>query len=271
MKRFFAFGCSLTRYAYATWADLAAANFDEYYNYAKGGGSNTLMMGRLIEADNYFDFNKDTDTVYVMLSGIGRYSYYTYDRGWITNGDLYSYLSKNNNKDMEFLVKNIYNDKGAIYQSWLAAHLMKKLLVSKGIPHKILYGINNSNYLVQNEFNDEESIRKVMDIESIVDIKTPFNDWFRCPENLRAGPVTPNYTDANTFDGHPSQLLHYKFLKNFLPEFDTEITNKLFTYVESIFDGRSQHKQETTYRNKFYKKFNRAFTHPLFGQEHELW
>lgn len=271
MKRLFAFGCSLTRYGYATWADLAGANFDEYYNYARSGGSNSLMMGRLVEADNYFNFNKNTDTVLIMFTGIGRHSYYLKDDGWIVKGDLYSYLSKNDDKTIEFFVKNMYSDKGAVYQSWLAIRTMKNLLVAKNIPHKILLGIGYDGYLKQNEYNDEESIRKVMDIRTMIDENTALNDWFSREENRNSGPNTPFYTESNISDGHPNQRMHYEFLKKFLPEYNTIKTKELFDHVETIFDGRTQHKQEQTYRNKFYREYNLAFKNPLFGQEQELW
>jgi hypothetical protein len=50
MSRFFAFGCSYTRYAYATWADYIGVNFDEYYNYGCGGHPTQKM---------HFDFIKE--------------------------------------------------------------------------------------------------------------------------------------------------------------------------------------------------------------------
>lgn len=271
MKRLFAFGCSLTRYGYATWADLAGANFNEYYNYGRSGGSNALMMGRLIEADNYFNFNKDTDTVLIMVTGIGRYSYYLPDDGWVTKGDMYSYVNNTKDKTIDFFLKNMHSDKGDVYNSWLSLKIMKNLLVSKNIPHKILLGISYNGYLDKNEYNDEESIKQILDIQTMIDENTSLNDWFARRENLFQGKNTVFYTESNISDGHPNQMMHYKFLKKFLPEYDTDKTKELFDYLESIFDGRTQHKQEETYRNKFYKQYNKAFTNPLFGMKQELW
>ena len=269
MKRLFIFGCSLSRYGYATWADLAGANFDEYYNYARSGGSNSLMMGRLIEADKRFNFNKDTDTVLIMFTGIGRHSYYLPESGWVAKGDMYSYVNNTRDKTFEFFLKNMHSDKGDVYNSWLSLTVMKNLLVAKNIPHKILLGINFNDYLKDSEYNDDESKQKVLDIQSMLDNTTPLNDWFSTKTDN--GPNTPFYTESNISDGHPNQRMHYEFLKEFLPEYDTHKTKELFDYVESIFDGRTQHKQELTYRNKFYREYNLAFSNPLFGQQHELW
>jgi hypothetical protein len=271
MKRLFVFGCSLTRYGYATWADLASANFDQYYNYARSGGSNSLMMGRLVEANNEFNFNEDTDTVLIMMTGIGRYSYYLKDAGWVAKGDMYSYIKNSKDEPIESFLKNMHSDKGDVYNSWISIKIIKDLLVTKNIPHKILLGISYNDYLMQNEYNDEESIRKVMDIQNMLDETTPLNDWFNKKENYGNEPNTPYYTESQKPDGHPNQRMHYEFLKKFLPEYDTDKTKELFNYVESIFDGRTQHKQEETYRNKFYKQYNKAFSNHLFGMEQESW
>lgn len=271
MKRLFVFGCSLSRYAYATWADLAGANFDEYYNFARAGGSNSLMMGRLVEADERFNFNKDTDTVLIMVTGIGRHSYYLPYEGWVAKGDLYSYVNNSKDKIMEFFLKNMHSDKNDVYNSWLSVKTMKQLLVAKNIPHKILLGINYSDYLNKNEYNDEDSIKKVLAIQSMLDITTPLHDWFANRTDDITGSNTPFYTESTISDGHPSQKMHYEFLKEFLPEYNTDKTKEMFDYVESIFDGRTQHKQEQTYRTKFYREYNKAFTNPLFGMGQELW
>jgi hypothetical protein len=271
MRRLFAFGCSLTRYGHATWADLAGANFDEYYNFGRSGGSNSLMMGRFIEANELFNFNKDTDTVLIMVTGIGRFSYYLPSDGWVAKGDMYSYVNNTNDKTIEFFLKNMHSDKNDVYNSWLSIKIMKNILVSKNIPHKILLGINYKDYLTKNEYNDEDSIQKVLDIGTMLDESTPLADWFTKRANISGEPNTPFYTESKISDGHPNQLMHYEFLKKFLPEYNTDKTKEMFDYVESIFDGRTQHKQEHAYREKFYREYNKAFANPLFGMEQELW
>ena len=63
MKRFFAFGCSYTSYSYATWADLIGIHFKEYYNYGRAGCSNAYIMNRVVEANEMYQFNPETDYV----------------------------------------------------------------------------------------------------------------------------------------------------------------------------------------------------------------
>ena len=72
-KRFFAFGCSFTEYRWATWADIVAYAYKdaEYYNFGKAGGSNQVILSRVMEADEQYHFNKD-DLVIVQWTGPNR-------------------------------------------------------------------------------------------------------------------------------------------------------------------------------------------------------
>ena len=67
-KRLFAFGCSYTLYSYPTWVDFIGINFEEHYNYGRSGASNTFIMNRIIEANDQFKFNPDTDLILIMLN-----------------------------------------------------------------------------------------------------------------------------------------------------------------------------------------------------------
>ena len=53
-KRFFAFGCSFTRYEWITWADIIAYHIKESYNYGRSGGGNSYIFYSLV---NYFNEN----------------------------------------------------------------------------------------------------------------------------------------------------------------------------------------------------------------------
>jgi len=81
-KRFFAFGCSFTRYTWTTWADIvAAANPDaEYYNLGEPGSGCNIMLSRIMQADQVYNFNEE-DLVIVQWSGINRESRFLKE-GW---------------------------------------------------------------------------------------------------------------------------------------------------------------------------------------------
>ena len=68
MSRFFAFGCSFTDYQWTTWADIVAAAYPgaEYFNLGRGGTSNQLILYRMMEADQLYNFNKE-DLIIVQI------------------------------------------------------------------------------------------------------------------------------------------------------------------------------------------------------------
>lgn len=255
----------MTRYAYATWADLISSNFDEYYNYGRPGSSNTLIMQRFIEANQKFNFNSD-DTVMVMFTGIGRYSYYTDEDSWVTNGDLHPYLSNNKHPTLESFMKNMWSENWAVNASWVAMQAIKNILELKSIPHRILIGVNNDRYLNENAFVNDESVKKASEIMNSGINKEPFDNWTSNNKPHYIKSATQYYTESKIPDGHPSQRMHYLFVKKFLPEYDTEKTRQTFEYVESIFEGTTQLKQDQKYKELFHRKYNKATQYPLFGQ-----
>ena len=72
-KRFFAFGCSFTRYMWPTWADLVATKFNKenYYNYGSPGSGNIYIHNCLMYADQFHKINKD-DLVIICWSSFNR-------------------------------------------------------------------------------------------------------------------------------------------------------------------------------------------------------
>jgi hypothetical protein len=273
--RCFAFGCSYTQYAYATWADYLGANFDEYYNYSRAGASNTFVMNRLVEANSVFQFDPATDYVVVMLTGFGRFSYLLTDHNnnstWVTEGDLYSYYAHTKDAAAGWLLKNIWNEKWAVYMSWVATKAIKDILASKKIPHKILMGIDNSHYMEETATKwghthvlQQETIDKVKEIYEIIDVSESYDQWMMPRYTTKDYPVWKDYGKSR-IDGHPSQRIHYEYFKEIFPEYATDKSLNVFNLVESIFRDESQDIQGNSYIDNFYKDFNKAMQFPLFG------
>ena len=75
-KRIFAFGCSMTRYRWPTWADIYASDkTTEFYNYAMSAGGNEFIANQIVEACQRFKWDDD-DLILVMWSAITRESRY---------------------------------------------------------------------------------------------------------------------------------------------------------------------------------------------------
>lgn len=72
-NRVFAFGCSLTRYMYPTYADILGKHYQnsEYINLARPGSGSVVLMSRLTQAHRYFNFNKD-DLILIMYPSFTR-------------------------------------------------------------------------------------------------------------------------------------------------------------------------------------------------------
>ena len=267
MKRCFAFGCSYTRYSYATWADYIGVNFDEYYNYGRAGSSNTFIMNRIIEADSVFQFDPNTDYVLIMLTGFGRFSYLR--QGWQTHGDLYGYYQATKDKSTEWFVNNMWSERGAVYQSWIAIKTIKEILTLKGIPFKMVMGIDNSHYMEETATKwghthsiAPSTIEKVLDIYKLLDDTESYDIWLQ--KRYQQSDYT-TWKIHNRVDGHPTQKMHYDYLKDKFPEFDTDKTQEVFVKTESIFLDDSQTIQEHNFSRNFYNDFNKSTNIPLFG------
>ena len=262
-KRFFAFGCSYTRYDYLTWADLIGANFDEHYNYGCSGASNTYIMNRVVEADKKFNFT-DSDQVMVMLTGIGRVSYLHKDdpnnsaTRWNTQGDLKPYYGHTKDPRAKYLLDHIWCEDGLVYQSWIASNVIKSTLVSKCIPHTILMGIDNSDFLNPSKDLSYKACKLVKEIYDIVDNKQSIDEWRLLNSDNYDSPF---WIDINRNDGHPSTKAYLRYVSDHFPQFLTEKTMDLFNLGEKLFVHTSQVEQGSKFVNDF--KFNSS-KNPLF-------
>jgi hypothetical protein len=86
--RFFAFGCSYTRYSWPTWADIIGQPYrNEYFNYGQAGAGNVFIFNMLMQADQYHKINKN-DLVIIQWSSTLREDRYV-NNNWVTKGANY--------------------------------------------------------------------------------------------------------------------------------------------------------------------------------------
>jgi hypothetical protein len=259
MKRCFVFGCSYTHYSYATWADLIGINFNEYYNYGRSGCSNTYIMNRVIEANNTYSFNPDTDYVLVMLTGFGRFSYLPTNSIWQTKGDLHSYNYNSNDPVTIEFVKNMWSDDWAVYQSWIAAKVIKQTL--KDVKHSIVMGINNSAY-IDGTANVSDPIKPMAnEIYNMLDIDITLDEW----KTKNQYDDSPYWEDIQHNDGHPSTNVYLKYIEEFFPRFNTTKTRKFVNRWNKNFDHSSQHIMGQKFTNEFRKKSDLAFINNILN------
>lgn len=268
-SRLFAFGCSMTKYVYGTWADFLSANFDEYYNYGRSGSDMKLICNRFIEADNKFNFNSETDYVVVMLTGIGRFSFMKNNHSLETHGDLVIHAANNPSKtEVAWIVDNIWSEKWQVYNAWVNAHIIKKILELKKIKHKILLGLNYEWYLTNTKDLSNDDILKVNDIiYGVAHDPSSLTTFFSDLDNTESKNKTQQFwKNTNRYDGHPSQFVHYQYMKKMFPEFDTIESEKRFNYCEEIIIENSQNEQGNKFYNEFVQKYDKSYYFKPFGE-----
>lgn len=251
-KRFIAFGCSYTSFCYPTWADYIGVGFDEYYNFAVPGSSNTWLMNRFIEADNELKYNSETDLIIVMLTGLGRFSYIDpKSKKWTSHGDLHSYVGHTKDPVMKLFIEYFWTDKMAIYQSWIAVKTIKSILMAKNIPHKIIMGIDNCLYLNDKINLSHIEMNYTREIYDLLDIPISLDEYVA---NLTREEII--WKDCNQREGHPSLREHYKFVEEMLPDFISEESKELLDTWKREFIDLSQQLQGKKFNDQFRKNLS---------------
>lgn len=237
--RCFAFGCSITSWLWGTCADFIGSNFNEYYNLGKPGASNTFIMNRLIEIDNKFKLNPETDTVIIGMTGFGRLSFYK--DGWQTHGD----ILWQDRKHPEAV--DIFNHKWALYNSYVAMKVIKEYLTMKKIKHYIYAAIDYEHWITDPDLMniDSSDVNKVEEIESLLDVKEPLNIF---AFNYRAEPggIGVTFLDGDK-ESHPTQQEHYAYMCKHFPEFATDTSQNTLEYLEKNFVYTSRNLQGSNF------------------------
>lgn len=258
-KRLFVFGCSYTSHIAATWADYISSNFEEYYNLGRGGACNTYIMSKFIECDSKYKFDSETDYIVVMFTNFNRFSYYN-KIGWCLQGSVYQ------NKGYSEQFRNeMWSEDWGIYNSWIAINTIKQLLRYKALDNKLLISMD-SLYYKESPFDDTLtnalSTRFVDNIYNLLSDSESLDNWkekrYKFPDDYDL------YINEDFRDSHPTQLMHYEFMKNKFPQFDTNESKNTFEFLESIKDTSSWHNQQQAYNLQFYQKYNKAFNSLLF-------
>lgn len=260
-SRFFAFGCSYTTWPYnPTWADFVGVNYDEYYNFAKPGACNTFIMHKVMEMDEIYEFNPDTDFIMIALTGFGRFTYLTppkpqglnptYDDevkwhySWETNGDIL--FHNDGHPDTAKLIRDkLFNFPWAAYNSWMAFTIMKNLLKAKNIEHKIIMAINNNHYTneaytlgLHHQFDNIGNIvPKIKELYETLDSAEAIG-LYRY-KNMGEDNLYPDDHNGN----HPTKQVYYDYMIKYFPELMTDKSLDLLNTPNEIWKTKVTHKE----------------------------
>jgi hypothetical protein len=257
-NRCFTFGCSFTGHITGTWADYLGANFNEYYNFGRGGACNTYILNKFIEADARYNFNTNDDYIVIMFTSFSRFSFYT-KNGWRCNGSIF-----NNPAHKKEFVNEMWTEDQGIYNSWIAINTIKSILTLKGIKHKLILGVDaiHNDGTFDDTLYNNLSIQMEKEFENLLDDSESMMTWqhrnFKYPDDFYY------YDDEGYVDGHPTQFIHYTYMKEKFPEFDTPISKQRYEYAESIYVKGNMKQQAKTFNTKFAQKYNSVYNSLTF-------
>lgn len=211
-KRFFAFGCSMTRYQWPTWADMIGQEITDYVNYGQSGGGNIFISNQVAEANMRHKFNKD-DLVIIMWSTITREDRYL-QKQWQCHGNIYS----QGFYDKDFLLKYVDN-RGQLIRDLALISMTDGLLTSLGIDYHML-SMQPLDLVLRDVTN-----KLAGEYQDVFDLYQPVIDKL-LPDLLTAGcnsqweslPIKHNVPGGQTHDYHPPPKTHFKYIKKVFPE-----------------------------------------------------
>lgn len=245
-KRYFAFGCSYVNHKWLTIADLIGANFpNSFYNLGRGAGCNELSSTMLFRANEFYEFNPDTDFITFGITGIGRKTFIRYSQSHKTmafegHGDIFP--GHESQPDFcKLWSEQFDNYTYALHRTVESLRKVKFLLDSTGVDYVIYPSVDYKNY----DFTDSDMINYLVQFMDI----TESIDYFWSTTDFKLG---VNYKDGHA-DSHHTAHLHYEYLKKYFKCWDTPHTRALLKDFGDI-DLRSEDHQKQrllNYCNEF--------------------
>ena len=204
MKRFFAFGCSFTRWAWPTWADIIGISYPEqFYNYGQPGAGNMYIFNAIMEADQMHHFTKD-DLIIVQWTSVSREDRYA-DNEWQAKGTIV-------NHDPQF-VRNYFDFKGFLIRDLAAIKAVYHFLNGIGCEHHFLSMIPLAS-VDEYEVKNDPAITSVLDMYA--DIISTLKISYRELIGLHRPYVFNN--GRVLLDAHPTPKEHLTYLNEVLPQ-----------------------------------------------------
>lgn len=230
IKRFFAFGCSFTRYGWMTWPCVIAVEFQvPYYNYGAPGGGNQYIFNTIMQADALYKFDEN-DLIMVSWTNVCREDRYIKDK-WICPGNIYT----QNVYPTEWVEKFV-DPAGMAMRDFATIYAVDNFLKSKKCQYYFLSMIdittifNQYNYDLLNTLENKDTIPSLISLydNSLSKIRSNFYDvlWAGKIEN-KMNKIWKQF-NYQFSDCHPSPIEHYTYLNTVLKyDFSDNTINKV--------------------------------------------
>ena len=188
-SRIFAFGCSMTRYSWPTWADIYGSDAETFYNYGCSGAGNLFISNQLVEASLRYNIGEG-DKILLMWSSENRLDSYN-NNSWLTPGNIQTQDSYS--KD----IVDLFSPRGLLIRDLAIIRMTEAFLQNLGCEYFV--GIM------------QKFVETDKDVFDLYDLKN-----FSYPSMLESvggrWPEIPCTNWGNTFDYHPDPMMHYNFL-----------------------------------------------------------
>lgn len=238
-NRFFAYGCSYTKYYWPTWADIIGQDYkDLYYNLGRRGAGNQYIFNLLMQTDQLHNIGEN-DLVIIQWSSPTREDRYV-DRKWITKG------SVANLYDNKF-IKKYYDPQGFLLRDLALITATKIFLEHKKCTYRFLAmcplgisknGINDVNFELDNNENHVSNF--FQNITQI--IKPSFYEVLGVyTDRPLIFPSGIKFTDSHRL---PSQ--HLDYIKTVIPDL-VPLDNDVIEYDQRLKDIYNKETQASYY------------------------
>jgi hypothetical protein len=250
MTRYFAFGCSYTDYRWMMLPDFIGVNYDHYYNFGRSGACHSFMLNMLVQANELYKFNPDTDYITIGTTGFGRYSYVEHG-AWVTSGDIFPEHLGHPDKARLF-AREFDSYEWAVYRSLSNLKTMKLLLTTLNIKHTIYKSLFNKELdpvTLERQPQSPLVVNMINEFDSIVDIKPSVD------EQLVDYLSTRGEYNHPWINGHPTLNVSYAYLKKHFPQEDTQAVKDIYEReTKLMFSGITEEK----YKEHFSKNVLRV-------------
>jgi len=243
MKRLFAFGCSFTQHSWPMWPTFFVNNFDQVYNYGRGGAGNGYIYHSVIEAVERYNINEN-DAVVIVWSGYSRVDILNNSKGWKTLGNIYYQY------DPETIDK-LWSIETSVLTTWNNMYLLSEFLKSKNI--KFCY-----SSMCNMEFDEVMSKHtpRFSSMQSLIpgylkDFKnskiftemsfTDFQRKYYLIEGQQLYNIQRSIFGKIEKDGHPRVIINYNFAKQQISKtLGIELDSEMESFAHDLDDQLSR-------------------------------
>ena len=253
MKRFFAFGCSYTKYTAFTYADFLGHQFQEYHNYGQPGAGNRYIFLAFVKSLHHFDFNPN-DTIVVQWSSLLREDRYPSDpedymkfptAGQVDNNPYFNdeFLLDYFNPIEQLHMLDLYINHILFLQKKFGFKIKFTYMLEPwfgptfGEPNMPIHGTTAEKWF--SKYVEDPKLEKLKKLSTDSDIFLSKSIEDFCMDNVKEKQnlhlnYGPNNEVVAEEDSHPSILQHFKYAKLIGEELDIDLVKYDISSIKKI-------------------------------------